>query len=87
MPATTHAGLPAATTIALPAPVSKPIHTACSEPESIAVVPTIPSEVLETIVFSTAYGDAECQDLASNLCDEVGEAHVSNTESCWGDRE
>lgn len=81
VPATPQAGLPAATAIVLPAPVPKLVQAACSEPEAIALVPTIPSEVLKIIVFSAAYGDAECHDMASNLYGEVAKAHDLETES------
>ena len=47
-------------------------------------VPMMLFPVLETIVFSAAYGCAECRDLASKLYKEVIEAEASDTEFQWG---
>lgn len=47
------------------------------------VTPAIPFRVLETIVFSAAYGDAECRNLASNLFQKS----IGIASPRWGMRE
>ncbi|KAF2628530.1 hypothetical protein BU25DRAFT_410090 [Macroventuria anomochaeta] len=66
---------------------SKCISAASSNSGSSTVVQTMPFQILETIVFSAAYGDAECRTLASNLYKELVEAETSGTERKWGVRE
>lgn len=54
--------------------------------ETSPAIPKLPFQVVETIVFSAAWGDAECQDLAAHMYDEVAKASASNTESRWDGR-
>lgn len=49
-------------------------------------VSTMPIEILHTIVFSAAYGDAKCTELASALYQELTEAGSSVVESEWDGR-
>lgn len=49
-------------------------------------VSTMPIEILHTIVFSAAYGDAKCTGLASALYQELTEAGGSVVESKWDGR-
>ncbi|KAF1359660.1 hypothetical protein EJ07DRAFT_155616 [Lizonia empirigonia] len=60
---------------------------ASSSPEFSVLIPTMPFPVLETIVFSAAYGDAECRKLAANLYKQVTEADTPDAESRWGAQE
>lgn len=67
---------------------SERISTAASSsPELSVLIPTMPFPVLETIVFSAAYGDAECRKLAANLYKQAFEADNPDVESRWGAQE
>ena len=52
-----------------------------------STVCTMPLPVLETIVFSAAYGDKECRDWAAGLYKAVIEADITNAVLQWGARE
>ncbi|KAF9692775.1 hypothetical protein EKO04_009117 [Ascochyta lentis] len=66
---------------------SERLSAACSSSTVSAVIPTLPFQILETVVFFAAYGDVECRNLASNLYKEAVEAEKSGAESRWGVRE
>lgn len=51
-----------------------------SEPSDSLKVPKIPLQVLQTIVFSAAYGDAQCRALALCLYDELLQETIAVTE-------
>ncbi|KAF3039266.1 hypothetical protein E8E11_006720 [Didymella keratinophila] len=46
-------------------------------------VSTTPIEILRTIVFSAAYGDAKCTELASGLYDALAESDSSDVDCEW----
>lgn len=87
MPATSHAGLPAETAVAMPSAVPEPLQNVSSASGPIVRLPTMPLPVLETIIVSAAYGDAGCRALACDLYKEVIEGRDSGKESRWGNRE
>ncbi|KAJ4317763.1 hypothetical protein N0V94_004761 [Neodidymelliopsis sp. IMI 364377] len=71
-----------------PSPLrSKQVSTALSSSHASVAVPTMPFEVLKTIAFSAAYGDAECRTLATKLCRELTEGTTSTVHPRWGPRE
>ena len=70
-----------------PSGAAKRVAAACSSSGASVVVPTMPFQILETIVFSAAYGDAECRALAANLYKEVTETETSDNELRWGTQE
>jgi hypothetical protein len=71
-----------------PSPLrSKQVSTVLSSSHASVAVPTMPFEVLKTIAFSAAYGDAECRTLATKLCRELTEGATSTIHPRWGPRE
>ncbi|KZM24189.1 uncharacterized protein EKO05_0007753 [Ascochyta rabiei] len=68
---------------ASPSVAFKRISTACSSSTASVIIPTMPFQVLETIVFSAAYGDIECRKLASTLYNEIIEAENAGIEPRW----
>jgi hypothetical protein len=46
-------------------------------------ISTMPMEILRTIVFSAAYGDAKCTELALGLYEVLAESDASNTDCEW----
>ncbi|KAJ4366680.1 hypothetical protein N0V95_000007 [Ascochyta clinopodiicola] len=63
--------------------VSKRTSAECSSSTVSDVVPTMPFQILKTIVFSAAYGDIECRKLASDLYNEIVEAENAGSEPRW----